>query len=125
MDVRVDRKVSSGNRGYCSAVARLSDGSNFLVATANYDSAGTGTVAIGKVEAGSYSSLWSAAGQAKGSWTTMRLVCSGTSVSLYLDGSLQQTITSSFNQSATKAGIYIGGTTSAECNFRADNFTVL
>lgn len=125
MDVRVDRKVSSGNRGYCSAVARLSDGSNFLVATANYNSAGTGTVAIGKVEAGSYSSLWSAAGQAKGSWTTMRLVCSGTSVSLYLDGSLQQTITSSFNQSATKAGIYIGGTTSAECNFRADNFTVI
>lgn len=124
-DVRVDRKVSSGNRGYCGAAARVSDGANLIVATSKYDSSGTGTLEIGKWVAGVFTSLWSLGGQAKGSWTTLRLVCSGNNISLYLDGALQQTVVDAFNNTATKAGIYIGGTDAAECNFRADNFTVI
>lgn len=92
---------------YCSiALAfRVVDASNFLIASFEAASLSQGRFEIGKVVSGTYTQLWQGSLEAIGSWTTLTVNANGTSISLYADATLKQTITDSTHQSATGAGL--------------------
>lgn len=120
MDVRVDRRAVSGlsNTGLC---ARVQDASNYLSVYAE-GSLTAPTVRLQKGGAGTFTTIASAA-SVPTSWTTLRLVCSGSNLSVYCDATQVISATDSTYSSATGAGIFSHYPPSTAR--RWDNFTVI
>lgn len=85
-----------------SLVFRYSDTNNFWYV---YDYHGSGSIALRKKQGGSDTEFASAGRTGSGGWHDYKAVLSGTSIQIYLDGTLKISTTSSFNQTATKVGL--------------------
>lgn len=100
----IDFSVSySGRTDDLGIVFRAIDASNWLLV---YSNPGGGVETWQRV-AGSYSQLHAAAGSA-GASGTLRVVTSGTSINVYLDGSVLYSVTTSQFQTETRVGLRRG-----------------
>lgn len=99
-------------------IVRATDASNYLFAQANE----AGTVELFRCQAGSFTSLATAAAHTWAAGDVLAVVLQGSSIKVRVNGVQLLAATSTFNQSATKHGI--GGTAAAQTNARWDNFNV-
>jgi len=120
MDVRVDRRAVTGlsNTGLC---ARVQDASNYLSVYAE-GSLTAPTVRLQKGGAGTFTTIATAA-SVPTSWTTLRLVCSGNTLTVYCDATQVITATDATYNTATGAGLFSHYPPSTAR--RWDNFTVI
>ncbi len=125
-DVRVDR------RGYPAAYSdgrtglsfRVQDGDNFWYAASDGTRPDQQTIRWGYYQAKTRVSLSSAAAPA--TWTTLRAVANGTTITIYCDATQIATLSNSQFASATKAGLFMDDFGNGHSGVaRFDNFTVL
>jgi len=115
--VKADMTFNPSGSGEVGVVARLSDGTHYIHATLY-----SGTVYLLKQNAGVVN-LGSLAGQPTTGTHELKLVCSGTSLSVYVDGVLQLgPTTDAFNQTATRVGL-TSGNLASDLVSTYDNFS--
>lgn len=120
MDVSVDRNVPgtfdpTGNVGLVARVA--ADGSSFL-----YIMSTSGLIQAGFFD-GAFHNIYGGAGPVVSAFTTLRVVLSGTTMSIYLDATLQTTVDIATQAAGqTGAGLFRDG--AADGLARWDNFLI-
>ena len=119
MEVRVDRRQLEGlhNTGL---VARLVDANNYLYVYTSGTLAGT-TVTARKVVGGVDSALGSPTA-APSAWQTLRMTCSGNTLTVYCDSTQLFQLTDAANNTGQGAGLFSQSASTAR---RWDNFTVI
>lgn len=125
MDVRVDRRAGSWLSGINTGIAfRILDRDNFLFAyTTGLTAAGT-TLHISKWVSGTRTDDLVTAIAMPSSWTTLRVLCAGTSVKVYADATEKINTTVSDHSTQTGAGLWNAFGSGGGLGSRWDNFTV-
>lgn len=121
MDVRVDRRAVQGLHR-TGVAARVVDGDNYLCAAAEAGVLGSQAINVYKNVAGTFTSLGNGT-SVPASWTTLRMTCSGNTITVYCDATQVLQVTDSTHNTATGAGLFSNYAPSTAR--RWDNFTAL
>lgn len=103
--VRCSRSILANTYKSIALVFRGVDSNNFLVGSFEGADFTQGRFEIGKVVAGTYTQLWRGALEASGTWNELIINANGSTISIYADGALKQTITDSTHLTGTRVGI--------------------
>lgn len=125
MDVRVDRRPGTWLSGINTGIAfRVLDKDNFLFAYTTGLTAAATTLHLCKFVTGTRTTDVIASVAMPSSWTTLRALCSGTTIEIYADATLKMSTTISDHSSQTGAGLWCQFGGSGGLLSRWDNFTV-